>query len=405
MIEQERQLLTIPIPALRNDRILRAARRLPVDRTPVWMMRQAGRSDPGYRRIREEINLPLEHLFRTCPVPMSETAVEWAVKISMLPKRIGVDAIIVYKDILTPLCPMGAHFRFMPGPVLSEPIRSREQVEALQPLNDAPTQLAFTGKVIRTLRKTLNGELPLIGFAGAPMTLAAFLIAGTSPMKRGSEVPRPVKAVFQKRPRGTGPRATVEVSVPPPAKAVFQMLTEAPELAHQLLARLTEATINYLNYQIAEGVQIVQLFESIADVMPREMYQEFMLPYHQQIFAELNRSVPAILFAKECAELDLMHQSGADVLSVGKCVNLAQAKVETAENPVAFQGNVDNDILRDGTFADITTAVHDCLRQGGKTGHILNLSHGLHRDTPFENVKHFVQAAKTFRREQAEASK
>ena len=386
------------------------------------MMRQAGRSDPGYRRIREEINLPLEHLFRTCPVPMSETAVEWAVKISMLPKRIGVDAIIVYKDILTPLCPMGAHFRFMPGPVLSEPIRSREQVEALQPLNDAPTQLAFTGKVIRTLRKTLDGELPLIGFAGAPMTLAAFLIAGTSPMKQASEVlqkrsrgtgpratvetsvPPPAK-VFQKRSRGIGPRATVETSVPPPAKAVFQMLTEAPELAHQLLARLTDATINYLNYQIAEGVQIVQLFESIADVMPRAMYQEFMLPYHQQIFAELNRSVPAILFAKECAELDLMHQSGADVLSVGKCVNLAQAKVETAENPVAFQGNVDNDILRDGTFADITTAVHDCLRQGGKTGHILNLSHGLHRDTPFENVKHFVQAAKTFRRQQGEASK
>ena len=183
------------------------------------------------------------------------------------------------------------------------------------------------------------------------------------------------------------------------------MLTEAPELAHQLLARLTDATINYLNYQIAEGVQIVQLFESIADVMPRAMYQEFMLPYHQQIFAELNRSVPAILFAKECAELDLMHQSGADVLSVGKCVNLAKAKIETAENPVAFQGNVDNDILRDGTFADITTAVHDCLRQGGKTGHILNLSHGLHRDTPFENVKHFVQAAKTFRRQQGEASK
>ncbi len=348
------------------------------------MMRQAGRSDPGYRRIREEINLPLEHLFRTCPVPMSDTTVEWAVKISLLPKRIGVDAIIVYKDILTPLCPMGAHFRFTPGPVLSEPIRSREQVEALQPINDAPTQLAFTGKVIRTLRETLDGELPLIGFAGAPMTLAAFLIAGTSPMKQGSEL-TPVGTVCN------------PASVPPPAKVVFQMLTEAPKLAHQLLARLTDATINYLNYQIAEGVQTVQLFESIADVMPRAMYQEFVLPYHQQIFAELNRSVPAILFAKECAELDLMHQSGADVLSVGKCVNLAQARAETAENPIAFQGNVDNDILRDGTFADITTAVHDCLIQGGKTGHILNLSHGLHRDTPFENVKHFVQAAKTFR--------
>ncbi len=373
MREKERASLTTPIPRLKNDRLLRAARRLPVDRVPVWMMRQAGRSDPAYRRIREEINLPLEHLFRTCPVPMSETAAEWAVKISMLPKRIGVDAIIVYKDILTPLCPMGAHFRFTPGPVLSEPIRSREQIEALQPLDNAPSQLAFTGNVIGKLRETLDKELPLIGFAGAPMTLAAFLIAGTSPMQRDSS------------------------RLSEPAKMVFQMITEAPELVHQLLARLTDATINYLNYQIAEGVQTVQLFESIADVMPRTMYQEFVLPYHQQIFAELNRSVPAILFAKECAYLDLMHQSGADVLSVGKCVELAQAKAETEGNPVALQGNVDNDIIRDGTFADITTAVHDCLKQGGKIGHILNLSHGLHRDTPFENVKHFVHAAKTFR--------
>lgn len=368
-----KESLATPIPQLKNDRILRAARRLPVDRVPVWMMRQAGRSDPAYRRIREDINLPLEHLFRTCPVPMSDVAVEWAVKISMLPKRIGVDAIIVYKDILTPLCPMGAHFRFTPGPVLSEPIRNRKQVEALRSLDDAPTQLAFTGKVIRKLRETLDSELPLIGFAGAPMTLAAFLIAGTSPMQRD----------------GSGSSA--------PAKVVFQMIAEAPALMHQLLTRLTDATITYLNYQIAEGVQIVQLFESVADMIPRAMYEEFVLPYHQRIFTELDASVPAILFAKECAALDLMHQSGADVLSIGKCVNLARAKAETAENPIAFQGNVDNDLLRDSTFADITKAVHDCLKQGGKIGHILNLSHGLHRDTPFENVKHFVHAAKTYR--------
>ena len=99
---------------VKNDLLLRAARCLPVERVPVWMMRQAGRSDPLYRQIRQEINLPLERLFRTCPTPISETDIEWAVKISLLPKRIGVDAIIVYKDILTPLGPMGAHFRFAP---------------------------------------------------------------------------------------------------------------------------------------------------------------------------------------------------------------------------------------------------------------------------------------------------
>lgn len=354
---------------LKNDLLLRAARCLPVERVPVWMMRQAGRSDPLYRQIRQELNLPLERLFRTCPAPMSDTDVESAVKISLLPKRIGVDAIIVYKDILTPLAPMGAHFRFDPGPILSPPIRTQRQIDALQPVNEPASQLAFTGNVIRELRRTLDEDLPLIGFAGAPLTLAFFLIAGESPIKRGA---------------GVSEKAT----------PVFQMIEEAPERLHRLLNKLTEMTINYLNYQISEGVQIVQLFESIADVLPRHIYEAFALPYHQQIFAALNPEAPRILFAKECAYLDLMHQSGADVLSVGKCVDLGKAKAET-DGTVAFQGNVDNDMLRDGTPDDITAAVKTCLEQGGKTGHILNLSHGLHRDTPFENVKHFVHIAKT----------
>ena len=354
---------------LKNDLLLRAARCLPVERVPVWMMRQAGRSDPLYRQMRQELNVPLEQLFRTCPAPMSDTDVESAVKISLLPKRIGVDAIIVYKDILTPLAPMGAHFRFDPGPILSPPIRTQAQIDALQPVNEPASQLAFTGKVIRKLRETLNGELPLIGFAGAPLTLAFFLIAGESPIKRGA---------------GVSEKAT----------PVFQMIEESPELLHRLLSKLTEMTVNYLNYQISEGVQVVQLFESIADVLPRHIYAEFAFPYHQHIFAELNPEASGILFAKECNYLDLMHQSGAGVLSVGKCVDLGKAKTET-DGTVAFQGNVDNDMLRDGTPDDITAAVKTCLEQGGKTGHILNLSHGLHRDTPFENVKHFVNIAKT----------
>ena len=353
---------------LKNDLLLRASKCLPIERVPVWMMRQAGRSDPLYRQIRRELNLPLERLFRTCPAPISQTDVESAVKISLLPKRIGVDAIIVYKDILTPLAPMGAHFRFNPGPILSSPIRTQAQVAALQPVDEPPTQLAFTGKVIRELRETLNEELPLIGFAGAPLTLAFFLIVGESPIKHGG---------------GMSEKAT----------PVFQMIEEAPELLHLLLHKLTEMTINYLNYQISEGVQIVQLFESIADVLPRWIYEEFAFPYHQRIFAQLNSEAPSILFTKECNYLDLMHRSGADVLSVGKCVDLGKAKAEI-NGTVAFQGNVDNDILRDGTPDDITAAVDTCLKQGGKTGHILNLSHGLHKDTPFENVKHFVNIAK-----------
>ena len=341
-----------------------------MERVPVWMMRQAGRSDPLYRQIREKLNLPLERLFRTCPFPISDTDVESAVKISLLPKRIGVDAIIVYKDILTPLAPMGAQFRFLPGPVLNPAIRTQSQIESLTPLDDPYVQLEFTGQVIRTLRETLNGELPLIGFAGAPLTLAFFLIAGESPMKKGA---------------GISEKAT----------PVFDMMQQTPQLMHQLLDKLTDMTINYLNFQISQGAQVVQLFESIADVLSEEMYKRYAFPYHQRIFSGINRDVPAILFAKECPYVNLMYQSGADVLSIGKCVDLEKAKKET-DGAVAFQGNVDNDILRDGTCSDITQAVQKCIEQGRKTGHILNLSHGLHRDTPFENVKHFVHVAKTF---------
>lgn len=353
---------------LKNDLLLRAARCLPVERVPVWMMRQAGRSDPLYRQIRKKLNLPLERLFRTCPFPLIDTDVESAVKISLLPKRIGVDAIIVYKDILTPLAPMGANFRFLPGPILNPPIRTQSQVDTLCQLDDPSVQLEYTGQVIHTLRETMNGELPLIGFAGAPLTLAFFLIAGQSPMKKTEGIS--------------------EAAAP-----VFDMMEQEPQLMHNLLDKLTEMTINYLNYQISQGVQIVQLFESIADVLSQELFERFAFPYHQQIFAEINPDVPGILFAKECPYVNLMYQSGADVLSIGKCVDLTKAKSVT-DGSVAFQGNVDNDILRDGTFSQITDAVKKCIAQGEKKGHILNLSHGLHRDTPFENVRHFVNIAK-----------
>jgi uroporphyrinogen decarboxylase len=357
-------------PPLKNDLLLRAARLQPVERVPVWLMRQAGRSDPAYRSLREQINLPLERLFRTVPSPFSETEVEWAIEISLLPKRIGVDAIIVYQDILTPLAPMGVHFRFAPGPVLESPIRTKAQIAGLVPLDDPISQCAFNGEVIGGLRRALAGELPLIGFAGAPMTLALFMIAGRSPMVKGG-------------------------GISDEAKVAFQMMHEEPALMHTLLERLTQMTIGYLNYQISQGAQVVQLFESVADQINRRLYETFVQPYHEQIFEALNPDAPSILFARECPYLDLMLKSGADVLSVGKCVELAAARAE-AKGTVAFQGNMDNEILRDGSFDDITAAVNGCLEAGGKIGYILNLSHGIFPDTPFENVKHFVKAAKAY---------
>lgn len=331
-------------------------------------MRQAGRSDPAYRALRQKINLPLERLFHTVPEPFSAMEVEWAIEISLLPKRIGVDAIIMYHDILTPLAPMGVHFRFAPAPVLETPVRTTRRIAGLRPLDNPISQLKFTGEVIRGLRRELDGKLPLIGFAGAPLTLAFFMITGKSPMS------------------GKGGLSSE-------ADAVFRMMRETPNLLHDLLGRLTQMTIAYLNYQISEGAQIVQLFESIADGIERPLYETFAQPYHERIFSELSPDVPAILFAKECPYLDLMLKSGANVLSIGKCVGLKEAQAYTA-GKVAVQGNVDNCVLRDGTPDDVADAVDRCLQQAGRVGHILNLNHGIHRDTPFENVKRFVKAAK-----------
>ena len=351
-----------------NDLLLRAVHRLPVERPPVWLMRQAGRSDPAYRALRNKISLPLERLFQTVPGPFSASEVEWVIEISLLPKRFGVDAIIMYHDILTPLAPMGVHFKFSPAPVLETPVRTASRIKGLRPLDDPVAQLKFTGEVIKGLRRSLDGRLPLIGFAGAPLTLAFFMIAGKSPMNRE---------------RGISSEADI----------VFRMMRETPNLFHELLGRLTRMTIAYLNYQISQGAQIVQLFESIADGIDRSLYESFAQPYHERIFAELSPDAPSILFAKECPFLDLMLKSGADVLSVGKCIDLKEAQSHAA-GKVAVQGNVDNCVLRDGTIDDITKAVGKCLKRAGRVGHILNLNHGIHRDTPFENVKYFVEAAK-----------
>ena len=156
---------------LRNDLLLRAAKREQTERTPVWLMRQAGRSDPQYHTLRNGDNRPLEDIFRD-PV--------LAARISLLPKRWGVDAIIIFQDILTPLAPMGAEFVFRPGPVLASPLRTPDDVEALRSY-DPTTELGFVAKTIRIVRTALDGCLPILGFAGAPLTLAHFLIEGRSP--------------------------------------------------------------------------------------------------------------------------------------------------------------------------------------------------------------------------------
>ena len=153
---------------LKNDRLLRVLNHLPVDRVPVWIMRQAGRTDPEYIQLRKKDSRPLEKLF---------SDVETSIKISLLPKKLGVDAIIMFQDILTPLTPTGTVFRFTPGPVLAEPVRTMNHVKAIREL-DSETQLVTVGQIIKGINEKLNGELPLLGCAGSPISPAFVMIAG-----------------------------------------------------------------------------------------------------------------------------------------------------------------------------------------------------------------------------------
>jgi len=333
-----------------NDLLLRAAKGQATERTPVWMMRQAGRTDPKYLEIRNRFGLTLEKLFRS---------VDASVEISLLPKRIGVDAIIVFQDILPPLAPMGARFVFRPGPVLSDPIRTESDVQRLK-LYDPAERLAYVGEILSTLRKELDGSLPLLGFAGAPFTLLSFLVEGSTP--------------------GEGSH-------------IFHLLKSEPKTARLLLAKLSEVTARYLRYQIESGAQAVQLFESTADLLSEDLYREFALPYQQEIFDRLAGSVPRILFAKGFDSLELMNRSGADVLGISSAFSISEARQRLGQDK-AIQGNVSNRLLATGSLEEIESAVRECIASGGSRGHILNLDHGLLRETPWENVCHFVRSAK-----------
>jgi uroporphyrinogen decarboxylase len=337
---------------IKNDLVLRAARRERTERTPVWLMRQAGRCDPEYRRIRERVDLPLEEMFRQPDV---------AAEISLLPRRLGVDAIIFFQDILTPLAPMGAQFVFRPGPQLQSTVRTPSDVEGLRDY-DVAGELNFVTETLRLVRNSLAGSLPVLGFAGAPFTLACFLIEGRSP-GRTSETTR-------------------------------AMMRADPVTFHRLLDRLTDLTVDYLNFQVEAGADAVQLFESTADAVSLNEYREFAHPYHVRIFSELAGRVPTILFVKEQPFVELMAASGADVLSVGTCVDLAAAKHRFGDR-VAFQGNVDSHLLATGSPDEIDAAVRACVLAGGHEGHILNLSQGVLKETSIQNVCRLIDTCKS----------
>ena len=332
----------------RNDSLLRAADGQHTKRVPVWLMRQAGRYDPRYLQLKKESGLTLYQLFRHPRL---------ATEISLLPRTLGVDAIIFFQDILTLLTPMGADFTFDNGPRLMQPL---SDYLSLRPCDVADT-LGFVGETLDMLRKELAGELPVLGFAGAPLTLAAFLLEGGSP-------------------RQGAPRLRAE-------------LRDQPQRMRVLLQKLTRATCDYLNYQIEHGVVGVQLFESVAPLLTPEIYEDFALPCHQEIFASLDPSAISIMFAKDFLDLNLLRRSGARVISLPSSISIDTARQELGSEAIV-QGNVSNQLLLSGNTEQIKAAVRACLAASNKRGHILNLDHGVLPATPYDNVRCFIQTAK-----------
>jgi len=334
--------------------LLRAARGEQTERTPIWLMRQAGRTDPEYNRVKAESGMTLEQLFRHP---------ELAARISLLPRRFGVDAIIYFQDILTPLAPMGAEFVFNPGPMLTRPIGGPGDLARLH-LYDVADALPFISETFRLVRAELNGSLPVLGFAGAPLTLAVFILEGGS--------------------FGGG------------IKRSRSVLAQEPVLIHGLLQRLTDMTVDFLRLQIEAGADAVQLFESAANLFSIDEYRAFALPYQQRICNALRGMVPTIMFARGWSDLGSLHASGADILRLSESVRIAEARRQFGAGLVV-QGNLDNRLLVTGSKDEIAEAARVCLTEGGHRGHIFNLSHGLLRETPYENLLHLIDVVKKVR--------
>jgi uroporphyrinogen decarboxylase len=338
-----------------HHRLLRACRRQPVDRPPVWLMRQAGRYLKEYREVRRRVTF-----LQLCQTP------DLAVEVSLQPYRIlGVDAVIMFSDILIPLQAMGAPVTFDDeGPRITEPIRAARQVEALA-VPDPVDSMPYVFEIVRQLRQELRGEAPLIGFAGAPWTLATYLVEGG-----GSKNFAAIKALAYSE----------------------------PKLLHDLLDTLARTITLYLNAQIEAGAQVVQVFDTWAGELSPAAYEEFALRYERQVIEGLQPDqAPVILYINGCGNvLEKMATSGADVLSIDWRVDLDQARRRVGDR-VALQGNVDPGVLL-GSRERVEQITRETLTKGGDVGYILNLGHGILPSTPVENARAFVAVAQTMER-------
>ena len=332
----------------RSDRFLRACRGEPVDTTPIWIMRQAGRYLPEYRAVRQR------HSFlEMCHTP------ELACEVTLQPVEIlGVDAAILFSDIMIPLEGMGCSIEFAPGPVFAEPVRTAADVERLrvcEPEQDVP----FVLEAVRLIRRELGGRVPLIGFSGAPFTLAAYMVEG-------------------------GGSRTFE--------NLKRMMYAAPDVYRALMDKVTDTVIRYLNAQIRAGAQAVQVFDTWGGILSPRDYAAFVLPYSTRVFREIDRGVPAIHFVKGCGLLlDLIRRAGGDVLGIDWHIDLADA-VDRVGNAFSVQGNLDPTVLL-GPRELVVSRAREIVEQGrAARGHVFNLGHGILPSVPVDNVKALVEA-------------
>jgi uroporphyrinogen decarboxylase len=331
------------------DRFLRACRREAVDTTPVWFMRQAGRYMAEYRALRKK-----HSLIELCKTP------ELALEVTLQPVRaLGVDAAILFADILLPLEPMGAPFEFAAGegPVIQHPVRTRADVERLV-VCDPEEGLPYVLEAIKLVRRELDGKTPLIGFAGAPFTLASYLVEGG----------KSSQFALTKR-----------------------LMYREPEVFSLLMQKLSEVVRRYLRAQVAAGAQAVQLFDSWVGALSPDDYRSFVLPHVAHILRDLQTTgVPVIHFGTGTGSLlELQKEAGGTVIGVDWRTPLDLAFSRLGDG-VALQGNLDP-LLLDAPRELLGRRVDDILsRANGRKGHIFNLGHGILPETSPEAVKFVV---------------
>lgn len=331
-----------------HDRFLRACRREPTDVTPVWFMRQAGRYMPEYRELRAK-----HSLLEICKTP------ELALTVTLQPLRLGVDAAILFADILLPLEPMGAPFAFSSGegPVIHEPVRDRARIDELR-VFEPEEGLGYVLSAVRLIRRELDGKTPLIGFAGAPFTIASYLVEGG----RSSDY-----------------------------QHTKQLMWSEPEAWALLMGKISEVVRRYLRAQIEAGAQAVQLFDSWVGALAPDDYREHVLPHVRHILADVAQTgVPVIHFGTNTATLlEAQVEAGGTVIGVDHRIGLAEAWRRIGHDR-GIQGNLDPLLLCAPPEVAAKRARAVIAQAEGRPGHIFNLGHGIIPPTPVDHVKAMV---------------